>query len=426
MLDGEVAKKIQKAVDDGFDEQLDFTCEMVRFPSTRGQEHTAQDFMARSFRKRGLAVDRWRIEVDDIKHLPGFSPVSISYDNSFNVVGGHRAENKKGQSLILNGHIDVVPEGPHEMWSTPPYDPKIDGGWLSGRGSGDMKAGLASCLYAYDALRRAGYAPAADVFIQSVVEEECTGNGALACLARGYRADAAIIPEPFDDKLLAAQLGVMWFQVDVRGMPVHASTATSGANAIEAAFALIQGLKKLEQTWNDERVGHEHYADHHHPVNFNVGKIEGGDWASSVPAWCVFDMRVAVYPGDDLSVRQRQIEDCIREAAAANDFLRNSPPKVAYNGFLAEGYVLEGADDAIAALGQAHETAYGAPLERVATTATTDARFFGLYAGIPGMVYGPQSDGIHGFDERVNIESVRKNTQSIALFMADWCGLNAT
>ncbi len=423
MLEEALAGEIRRAVDDNFQVQVDFTAELVRFPSTRGREHTAQDFIAGEMRARGLTVDRWRLDVDAIKHLPGFSPVSISYENSFNVVGAHRPGKSRGRSLILNGHIDVVPEGPHEMWTEPPYDPKINGEWMSGRGSGDMKAGLVSCLFALDALGRAGYRPAADVFVQSVVEEECTGNGALACLARGYRAEAAIIPEPFDDALLTAQLGVMWFQVDVRGTPVHAATATAGANAIEAAFSLIQGLKELEATWNGEQAAHEDFADHHHPINFNVGKIEGGDWASSVPAWCVFDMRVAIYPGDDIAQRQREIETCIREAAASNDFLRNSPPRITYNGFLAEGYVLEDAGDAVKVLNRAHQTAYGTALERRAVTATTDARFFGLYAGIPGLVYGPKSDAIHGFDERVNLESVRKNTQSIALFIADWCGL---
>ena len=423
MLESAVAGKIKDAVDAGFGEQVDFTAELVKFPSRRGREHTAQDFMAKAMREQGLAVDRWQIEVDQISYLPGFSPVYTDYDNAFNVVGGHRCANASGRSLILNGHIDVVPEGPHEMWTTPPYEPRIEDGWMYGRGSGDMKAGLAGAMYALKALTREGWQPAADVFLQSVVEEECTGNGALACLARGYRAEAALIPEPLGDSLIRAQLGVMWLQIKVQGIPVHVAHAGAGSNAIDAAFTLIQGLKELEVKWNGQRVDQPHYASHEHPINFNVGKIEGGDWASSVPSWCIFDLRVAVYPGDDLAARRTELEDCIREAASQDAFLRNAPPQVTYNGFLAEGYVLHDADEAEATLGRAHGEAYGAPLPVVATTATTDARFFGLYADIPGLVYGPLSDAIHGFDERVNLESVRKNTQAMALFIADWCGL---
>ncbi len=423
MLDSAIAGKIKDAVDAGFDEQVDFTAELVKFPSRRGREHTAQDFMAAAMREQGLAVDRWQIDVDQISHLPGFSPVYTDYDNAFNVVGGHRSENPKGRSLILNGHIDVVPEGPHEMWTSPPYQPRIDGGWLYGRGAGDMKAGLVGAMYALRSLQGLGLQPAADVFLQSVVEEECTGNGALACLARGYRAEAALIPEPMGDSLVRAQIGVIWLQVRVQGIPVHVAYAGSGSNAIDAAFVLIQGLKELEKKWNAEKAGQPHYADHEHPINFNVGKIEGGDWASSVPSWCVFDLRVAIYPGDDLQARRAELDDCIRQAASQDAFLRNAPPQVTYNGFLAEGYVLQDADEAEAALGRAHAEAYGQALQAHATTATTDARFFGLYADIPGLVYGPLSDAIHGFDERVNLESVRRNTQAMALFIAEWCGL---
>ncbi|MCS5607594.1 MAG: ArgE/DapE family deacylase [Alphaproteobacteria bacterium] len=423
MLDSATAGEIKDAVDAGFNEQVDFTAELVKFPSRRGREHTAQDFMALAMRDQGLAVDRWQIDVKQLMHLPGFSPVYVDFDNAFNVVGTHRDESSKGRSLILNGHIDVVPEGPVEMWSSPPYEPRVEGDWMYGRGSGDMKAGLAGAMYALKALDRIGVKPAADVFLQSVVEEECTGNGALACLARGYRADAALIPEPMGDCLVRAQLGVMWLQIKVQGIPVHVAYAGSGSNAIEAAYGLILGLKELEKKWNAERIDQPLYAGHDHPINFNVGKIQGGDWASSVPSWCVFDLRVAVYPGDDLNFRRAELEACIRDAASQEAFLRNAPPQVKYNGFLAEGYVLKDADKAENALGWAHQEAYGQELRAEVTTATTDARFFGLYADTPGLVYGPLSEGIHGFDERVSLESVRQNTQAIALFIAEWCGL---
>ena len=163
------------------------------------------------------------------------------------MVGSYRTESPKGHSLILNGHIDVVPAGPVEMWTTPPFEPRREGNWLYGRGAADMKGGLVSCLAALDALARVGYRPAADLFVQSVIEEECTGNGALACLARGYRAAAALIPEPVWEKLVRAQVGVLWFQVKVRGMPVHVREAGNGANAIEAAFGLMRALHRLEQ-----------------------------------------------------------------------------------------------------------------------------------------------------------------------------------
>jgi len=300
MLAPDLYNKIIGAVDEGFKSQIGFLAELTRLPSLRCQEAPAQDFMAAAMRARGLAVDRWQVRVEDIRHLPGFSPVAVSYDNAWNVVGIHRpAAEANGRSLILNGHIDVVPTGPLDMWTQPPFEPKVVDGWMTGRGAGDMKAGLTANLFALDALARLGLAPAADVTVQSVIEEECTGNGALACLQRGYRAEAALITEPSAETLGAAQVGVMWFQVKVRGKPAHVAVAGSGANAIEACFPIVGALHRLEARWNETK--HAAFADHAHPINFVVSRIEGGDWTSSVPAWCTFDMRIGLYPGQDLA-----------------------------------------------------------------------------------------------------------------------------
>lgn len=421
MPDAELTQQIKDAVDKGFDEQIAFTLDLTRFPSLRGHEATAQDFMARALEARGYGVDRWLIEVDAIKDLPGFSPVMVSYDDAWNVVGSLRAEQPKGRSLILNGHIDVVPTGPIEMWTTPPFMPEIHEGWLYGRGGGDMKAGLAATVFAVDALARLGAKPAADVFLQSVIEEECTGNGALACLQRGYRAETAIIPEPTQNRLTAAQVGVMWFQVKVQGRPAHVAYAGTGANAIEACFPLIRALHEMEARWNAEK--HPAFEGVEHPLNFVVSKIEGGDWTSSVPSWCSFDMRIGIYPGADLAAVRREVEAVVAEASRDDPFLSNHPPQIVYHGFQAEGYVLEGGEEAQALLERCHAAAFGETMERRATTATTDARFFGLYADTPALVYGPYAEDIHGFDERVSVDSIRRVTQAIALFIADWCGL---
>ena len=427
-MDSETQIRLRNAVDHLFDDQTAFLSDLVAFPSTRGNEQAAQDYMARAFEDRGLATDRWTIDVADIRGLPGFSPVVGNYENAVNVVGSHRARSGKGRSLILNGHMDVVPEGPHDMWDTPPYDPRVDDGWMYGRGAGDMKAGLASNLFALDAIRACGLAPAADVFVQSVVEEECTGNGALACLQRGYTAQAALIPEPFAETLVMAQVGVMWFQVHLRGLPTHVAYAGSGSNAIEAALPLIAALHEMEARWNAEQAKPAAYAHVHHPLNLNVGKIQGGDWTSSVPAWCVFDVRMGLYPGQDMQAAREDIEATLNNAARQSAFLRNNLPEIVYNGFMAEGYALgedtgEAAQTAIATLETAHRAIAGADLDKVAITATTDARFFGLYADTPALVYGPRAEAIHGFNERVDLESMRRVTQATALFIADWCGL---
>lgn len=421
----DLAQAILDSVDEGFARQLDTTAELVRMPSLRGQEHTAQDYVFHQLKSRGYAMDRWAIDVDDIKHHPGFSPVSVSYENAVNVVATHHPKQEQGRSLILNGHIDVVPTGPVAQWTSPPFEPRIEDGWMYGRGAGDMKAGLVAEIYALDALRRIGYQPAATVYLQSVTEEECTGNGALACLVRGYRADAAVIAEPTHEHLTRGNMGVIWFQVKVQGRPVHVARATTGSNAIMAAYDLMLALKELEAKWNGQKSEHPRYADMEHPINLNIGKIAGGDWASSVPAWCTFDVRTSLYAGQKPADIAREIEDCLRAASRGHAFLANSPPEVVYNGFMAEGYILEEGSAAEDTLIRAHGRATSLDLESSMSPAYVDARVFMLYDDCPALVYGPQSESVHGFDERVDIESIRKVTGAMALFIADWCGLEA-
>ena len=426
-MDETLERDILAAVDANFDAELAFLAELTAHASTRGNEQSAQDAMASALAARGYAVDRWQIDVADIRNLPGFSPIAGSYDDAVNVVGSHKSATRQGRSLILNGHIDVVPAGPLDMWDTPPFAPRIAEGWMYGRGAGDMKAGLAANLFALDALRTCGLAPAADVFVQSVVEEECTGNGALACLQRGYRADAVLIPEPFAESLVTAQVGVLWFQVRLKGLPTHVAYAGAGANAIEAAIPIIAALREMEARANAEAKHHDDFAHVDHPLNLNIGKIEGGDWASSVPAWCVFDARWGLFPGQDMDAVKAEIEAVIFEAARKNPFLSNTMPEIIFEGFQAEGYALS-ADKSAAAMAaidtleRAHGAINAKPLDRIAITATTDARFFGLYADTPALVYGPRAEAIHGFNERVELDSVKRVTKATALFIAAWCG----
>lgn len=423
MLTTEHSKAILDAVDQLFDAQIAFTQDLVRHPSLRGDEATAQDFMFEAMRKRNLDMDRWKIDIDALCNHPGFGPVTVSYENAYNVVGTYRPKTQRGRSLILNGHIDVVPTGPRGMWTRSPWEPHIENGWLYGRGSADMKAGLAANLFAFDAVLAAGFKPCAPIYFQSVVEEECTGNGALACLERGYKADSVIIPEPEENMLVRANTGVLWFKVRVTGRPAHTREMATGFNAIDTAYSLITSLRELEADWNAEHLQHPHFEHLDHPINFNIGKIEGGDWPSTVPPWCEFEVRVAMYPG--MTARQGKvlIEACIGAAAKKHPGLSNSPPEVSWTGFFAEGYVLPEGTDAEKTLRICHQKTFGEDLQTFTTPGYLDARVYMIYGNMPTLVYGPVSKDIHGFDERVELDSLRRITKTIALYIAEWCGI---
>ena len=423
MLCSTAVKKICDAVDRNFPDQIAHTQDLVRHPSLRGDEHTVQDCVTDAFRARGLEIDRWRLSPEELATHPGAGHVAVSYDRARNVVGTWRPAQERGRSLILNAHVDVVPPGPLGMWTHPPFDPVIRDGWLYGRGSADMKAGHAANLFVLDAIRDAGFAPTGRIHVQSVVEEESTGNGTLATHQRGYRADAALIPEPQDEKLVRANIGVVWFTVEVQGRPAHTREMAEGFNAIDAAYRLIGALRQLEADWNARHADHRWFEDLPHAINLNIGRIEGGDWASMVPAWCRFEARFGMYPGQTPGEVRAAVEHCLAEAAASSPGLANAPPRVTWHGFFSEGYVLEPGSDAEAVLERAHATVFGAALQSFLTPGYLDNRVHALYDRIPSLCYGPNCRAIHGIDEAVEVESIRRITKAMALFVAQWCGI---
>jgi acetylornithine deacetylase len=422
-LDDTLRKKLIASVEDGFAEQIAYTQDLIRLQSVRGDEFVIQDRVFNELRNRGYAMERFSMDREAIERHPGGSPFSDKHSRAPIVVGTHRPRVETGRSLILQAHVDVVPPGPESLWTHPPFEPVIEADWLYGRGGADMKAGHAANLYALDALRRIGLQPAATVYVQSVVEEESTGNGALMTHLRGYKADAVLIPEPEDEKLVRANVGVVWFQVEVRGLPVHVREMGMGANAIDAAYRIIGELRKLEAEWNAHKAGRPNFENEEHPINLNIGKIEGGDWESSVPAWCRIGCRVSIYPGVSAKEAAAEIEQRIADFARKDSFLSNIPPLVTFHGFHTEGYELSPGSEAEKVLADAHLGATGKKLESFMTAGYLDTRVYALYDKIPALCYGPYSQNIHGFDERVSIASLKRITTAMTLFIAQWCGV---
>jgi acetylornithine deacetylase len=399
--------------------------ELVSHPSLLGAEASAQKVMAARFAGLGLQVDEFEIDEAAIREHPGFSPSLISYQGRRNVVGVHRPKGPAtGRSLILNGHIDVVPIGHPRLWTSPPFEPRTEGDRMYGRGACDMKAGIVAYTMAFQALRQLGLEPAAPVFLQSVIEEECTGNGALACLVAGYTADAALIPEPSDETVTSAQIGVMWMAIEVFGVPVHASRASEGISAIGFAQYLVDELRVLERRWNEPAARHPMYRDHPHPINFNLGKLSGGEWASSVPTHCRADLRIGYYPGQQVAQVKAEIEALLKAAHARHPHAASVRYEIEYRGFQCEGLVVDMGEPVIATLMQCHQDLLGRAPASTAMTATTDVKFFHLYGKIPSTCYGPSGADIHGIDEWVSIASMMRVAAVYALFMARWCGVN--
>jgi acetylornithine deacetylase len=387
--------------------------ELVETPTELGHEEPGQAIMARAFGECGLEPRDIVLDARALRDHAHASPFTWEVSDKRNVAATWHGTGG-GRSLILGGHIDVVPPADAGLWTHPPYRPVRDGDWLYGRGAGDMKAGLVAMTGAVRALREAGYSPAGDVHLLSVVEEECTGNGALQCLIDGVAADACVLTEPHPDHLTIAQVGVLWFHVDIHGAPAHAARMALGHNAIEAAYEVLAELRALERELN--AAPPPPFDAFEHPINLNPGIIAGGDWTSTVAAQCTLSCRLACYPGDDPYDLRERIEAAVAHAAG-DGFMA----AVRYDGFTCEGATVSPDEPLVEVLSDAYAAVHGQRPALEATTATTDARHF-VRAGIPAVCFGPRAEQIHGVDERVSIASMTDCARVLAEFTTAWCG----
>ncbi len=397
---------------------------LVRHRSLLGHEHGALDAMAAAYEGLWLAPRRVPVDVAALERVPGFSPPLIGYAGRDNVVAEHRPVTAAGRSLMLQGHVDVVPEGAADLWTTPPFEPDVRDGRMFGRGAGDMKAGLVSTVMALHALRAAGVQPAAPVQLAAVIEEECTGNGALAVMHALPTPDAVVIPEPGPGfpALYVAEVGVVWAWVTVTGRPVHVREAHAGVSAIQAAGVVAEAFGAYEAEANRAERRHPAFASDNHPINVNIGTIEGGEWNSSVATRARLGIRVGVMPGHSCFAVKAEIEALVARTAL-DDRLRGAALSVEFKGFMADGCVFP-AEQPIARLVSAqHEAVYGEALRHYTATGLTDARHYVLGGATQATCYGPDAQNIHGIDESVGLDCIVRTTKVLALTVAAWCGL---
>jgi acetylornithine deacetylase len=410
-------KRVLECCDVLMDDTLELTQDLVRSYSVLGQEHVALSTMERWFERLALPVERVPLDVPGFADNPHRAPTSWNSEGRYNVISRLNPDSSKPH-LVLNGHLDVVPAEPTDMWTRPPWEPWEKDGWLYGRGAGDMKAGIAAMVMAVQAVREAGVDIDFPLTLQTVIEEECTGNGALACLHQGYSGDFVLIPEPFGAQIYSGQVGVLWFRLRVDGVPAHVLDTRAGSNAIERLQAYLPAFKALEDEINTLPRPAPYHALNH-PFNLSIGKIEGGNWASSVPAHAILEGRVGFPPGmsaDEIMNRVREVV-AQRHAELGGD---DPNPRVEFHGFRSEGHLVELETPAIRLLSRCHEDLVGEPPAHYLSTCTTDLRAFHVQGGINGTCYGPIAQRIHGVDECVDIASIHRVLTTYALFISRW------
>jgi acetylornithine deacetylase len=395
----------------------------VAIPSVGGTdaENDAVHHMAGWMGALGLDVDHWRVPLDDLLERPDFPGVEVPRSEAWGVVGRLPGVGGDGaRSLMLNGHVDVVPPGDVHQWTTGAFDAVVRDGNLFGRGSCDMKAGVVAAMWAVDAIRRAGVRLRGDLLIAAVLGEEDGGLGTYATLDRGWRADACVIPEPTGLDLVPSNAGALTFRLTVHGLATHASRRTEGVSAIERFVPVLQAIEQLERSRNRDATPQGSPFALIAPIS--IGTVSAGDWASSVPDLLVAEGRCGVLPGEPVAGARAAFEDAVAAVCDADPWLRDHPVGVEWwGGQFASGSIPDGAD-LVERVAAAHRTVGGGSQRTWTAPYGSDLRLLTGVGGIPTLQYGPgDSAAAHGPDESVSLDEMHTTARALAVLALDLC-----
>ncbi|MGE6752379.1 peptidase [Rossellomorea sp. NPDC071047] len=393
---------------------------LVQEDSVRGNESKAQAIVIEKCRKLGLELDIWEVKESDVCDHPFYRCDRENFEGNPNVVGVLKGTGG-GRSLLLNGHIDVVPEGDRKNWTYDPYGGVLEDGRLYGRGSTDMKGGSVALLLALEVVKELNIPLKGDILFQSVIEEESGGTGTLAALVRGYKADAAIIPEPTNMKIFPKQQGSMWFRLKVKGKSAHGGTRYEGVNAIDKAYTVIQTLQELELSRN-KRVDDPLYRNIPIPIPINIGKIESGKWPSSVPDLAIIEGRVGVAPWESLQQVEKEVEDALSKMDKVDSWFDHHPVEIEWFGGRWQPGELSCEHELVEKLCyHANEVLQTTPIIE-ASPWGTDGGILSRGGNIPVVVFGPGTTEVaHDANEYIELNKIYQTAEILSLFILDWC-----
>lgn len=420
-------KKIEKAISEWLVNNrlkgTKFLQLLVQERSLRGEESKAQAIIIEKLRKLGLKLDIWDIGGDELKKDPNYCSDREDYRGNPNVVGVMKGSGG-GRSIILNGHIDVVPEGDRKKWEHDPFSGMIKNGRLYGRGATDMKGGLVSLLLALEAIIDSGVQLKGDVIFQSVIEEESGGAGTLAAVLRGYKADGAIIPEPTNMKLFPKQQGSMWFRITVKGKAAHGGTRYEGVSAIEKMLLIIRQLERLEEQRN-QLITDSLYDSIPLPIPINIGKFYSGQWPSSVPDRAVIEGRMGVAPNESIEEAKKSLESTLSRLKDIDDWFQQNPAEIEWFGGRWLPGNLDPEHELMEVITKSYQQVMGEKPIVEASPWGTDGGILSNVGKIPVVIFGPGiTEAAHDTNEYIVLEDVFKTAEIIAFTLLNWCGVN--
>lgn len=410
------SERLTSAVADQREWMADLLLRLLAAPTVLGAEESGQRIVAQELEALGMTVTSVPLDAERLRAHPLAAPFDWDVAGKRNVVGEWANPDGDGRSLTLSGHIDVPEPQAAELWTRSPWEPHRDGDEIVGWGI--LKSGLVAQLGALRALRAAGLTPRGTVRLQSVVEEETSGNGTLAAALAFPPADGALVAGCLGDVVPYAQVGVLWFTLRVVVVPAHAGDGVA-VSAIDKALGLVAPLQRMVDGMNADP--HPAYRDVPGAIGLNVGTIRGGTLPSIGPGECEISCRIALFPDQTIADQQARIEAVVAEAAAADPDLAMHPPEVRFVGFSGPGYVCEPDAPIVRILADAHEQRRGRRPRPVALTTALDARTF-HHLGTPATSAGPRVSRLHAVNEAVHVDEMVEAAEITARFVGNWCG----
>lgn len=428
MVQANLQTAVSQWVNHHTEDLLQLTEALIRFQSEQrvptGWEKECQMFVAETLRDMRLELDIFEpTEVPNLTEHPAYWP-GRDYSNRPNVVGIWRGSNSAhARSLMFSSHADVVAGNKGGQY--PPFSPVRQGDKLYGRGSNDMKGGLAASIMAVRCLQELGIRLQGDVYVESVVDEEMGGsNGTLASRLRGHNAHACIVPEPNGMCVSPAHRGGGMWDITIKGaagMPFGSSGLINPAYGIGH---LIVAIENWEKARNQRTEPHPLYESTP-GLPVVLSRVTAGDFApgtgNSVPSSAELEVWAEVYPGTTLQELYDDFIDYLQQVAAETPAIQQCDVEVTQVIRFLPGSEIPVEHPLVQAVSRTYEQVTARPPEVRGAPFACDGYVFNLYSPTPCVILGPRGANAHATDEWVMIDDLVSLTKIYALTAANWC-----
>lgn len=420
-MDSNVKKEVINHIDKRKEEIVECLRKLISFPSITGNELGIQQFIAKKLREMDLKIDMWEPDHNELKTHPAYVYTENNYTDRPNVVGIYQGTGN-GKSLLFNGHVDVIPVEPISAWNYDPWSGKVEGDRLYGRGTSDMKSGLTAMTMALYILLELGIKIKGDIILEYVVDEEQTGNGTLACVMKGYKAEAGICCETSSMNIQPGCIGRIWFDVIVKGKPAGIQRAWEGINAIEKGYDVMNAISDFGKK-RVNMLSHPLYPNVKNALPCMVGAFKAGTFPSSFPDNCFLQGSFATLPSEDNNVVKGEFENHIFNFAKADDWLKDNLPIVEFKGYSGDPAEIPIDHPIVKTIKENHFSVTGEKASITGREGAADIRYLIKYGNTPTVIFGPGlSELMHATDEYVKISNLIAATKILALTILDWCG----